>query len=46
MPSGLDLRLMLGEEFCTTELHKDAPSARARADEWRAALLERGWVVS
>ena len=45
MPSGLDLRLMLGDEFRTTELHKDAPSVQARADEWRTALLERGWRV-
>ena len=43
MPSGLDLRLMLGDEFRTTQLHKDAPSAQAQADEWRSALLERGW---
>jgi hypothetical protein len=45
MPSGLDLRLMLDGEFRTTELYKDAPSVQARADEWRAALLKRGWVV-
>jgi len=45
MPSNLDLRLMLGDEFRTTELHEDAPSVQARADEWRTALLERGWVV-
>ena len=45
MPSGLDLRLMLGDEFRTTELHKDAPSVQTRADEWRTALLERGWRV-
>jgi hypothetical protein len=44
MPSGLDLRLMLGDEFRTTELDKDAPSVEARADEWRTALLERGWI--
>ena len=25
MPSGLDLRLMLGDEFRTTQLHKDGP---------------------
>ena len=43
MPSGLDLRLMLGGEFRTTELHKDAPSAQARADEWHEELLNRGW---
>ena len=42
MPSGLDLRLMLGGEFRTTGLHKDAPSVQVRADEWRTALLERG----
>jgi hypothetical protein len=40
MPSGLDLRLMLGDEFRTTELHKDAPSVQARAEEWRAALRD------
>ena len=45
MPSGLALRLMLGDEFRNTELHKDAPSVQARADEWRTALLERGWRV-
>ena len=45
LPHGLDLRLMLGDEFRTTELHKDAPSVQARADEWRTALLERGWRV-
>jgi hypothetical protein len=44
LPHGLDLRLMLGDEFRTTELHKDAPRVHARADEWRTALLERGWV--
>ena len=36
-------RLMLGDEFRTTELHKDARSVQGRADEWRSALLERGW---
>ena len=36
---------VLGDEFRTTELHKDAPSVQARADEWRTALLERGWRV-
>ena len=34
---------MLGDEFRTTELQKDAPSVQARAEEWRTALLERGW---
>ena len=43
MPHGLDLSLMLGGEFRTTELHKDAPSAQARADEWHEELLNRGW---
>jgi hypothetical protein len=42
MPSGLDLRVMLGGEFRRSELHRDAP-IQARANEWRAALLERGW---
>ena len=43
MPHGLDLRLMLGDEFRRTELLKDAPRVEARAGEWRTALLERGW---
>jgi hypothetical protein len=43
LPAGLDLRLMLGDEFRTTELHKDAPSVQARADEWHEELLNRGW---
>ena len=45
MPSGLDLRLMLGDDFRRTGLHKDAPSVQARAEEWRTALLKRGWAV-
>jgi hypothetical protein len=43
LPAGLDLRVMQGDDFRRTELHKDAPSVQARAEEWRSALLERGW---
>ena len=43
LPSGIDLRLMQGQEFRRTELHGDADAATAKATEWKAALLERGW---
>jgi hypothetical protein len=44
VPSGLDLRLMQGDDFRRTELLKDAPSVEARAPEWRTALNDRGWT--
>ena len=43
LPTGIDLRLMQGQEFRRTELHRDADAATAKAAEWKAALLERGW---
>lgn len=43
-PSGIDLRLMQGDDFRRTELLKDAPSVEARAAKWRTALLDRGWA--
>ena len=43
LPAGIDLRLMQGQEFRRTELHRDADAATAKAAEWKAALLERGW---
>jgi hypothetical protein len=43
LPIGIDLRLMQGEDFRRTELHRDADAANAKAAEWKAALLERRW---
>ena len=42
LPTGLDLRLMNGDEFRRTELHRDADGANAKAAEWKTALTERG----
>jgi hypothetical protein len=43
LPIGIDLRLMHGEDFRRTEVHRNADAANARAAEWRSALEERGW---
>ena len=43
LPTGIDLRLMEGDEFRRTELHKDADLAELKATGWRQALEERGW---
>jgi hypothetical protein len=43
LPTGLDLRLMQGDDFRRTELHQDAAAVSAKATEWKTALLERGW---
>jgi hypothetical protein len=34
---------MQGSDFRRTELHRDADAATAKAAEWKAALLDRGW---
>jgi hypothetical protein len=43
LPIGIDLRLMQGEDFRRTEVHRDADAATARAAEWRSALVEHWW---
>jgi hypothetical protein len=43
LPSGIDLRLVEGDDFRRTELHKDADLAEIKATEWRRKLEERGW---
>jgi hypothetical protein len=43
MPTGIDLRLMEGEDFRRTQLLKDGPAVEARAEEWRRKLRDRGW---
>jgi hypothetical protein len=45
LPTGIDLRLLEGEDFQRTQLIKDAPAVEVRADEWRKALVKRGWLV-
>jgi hypothetical protein len=40
---GIDLRLMEGDDFRRTELHKNADLAEVRSVGWRQALEERGW---
>jgi hypothetical protein len=44
MPTGIDLRLIEGEDFRRTQPLKDGPSVEARAEEWRTKLLEKGWA--
>lgn len=44
MPTGIDLRLMEGEDFRRTQLLKDGPSVEALAMEWLGRLQERGWA--
>jgi hypothetical protein len=43
LPSGIDLRLLEGDDFRRTELHKDADLAELKATGWRQVLEERGW---
>jgi hypothetical protein len=42
LPIGIDVRLMEGDDFRRTEVHKDGDLAEIRATEWRRALEERG----
>jgi hypothetical protein len=44
MPTGIDLRLMQGEDFRRTELLREGPAVEIRAEEWRGRPLEKGWV--
>jgi len=46
MPTGIDLRLMEGEDFRRTQLLNDGPAVEAKAEKWRAKLLAAGWVVN
>jgi hypothetical protein len=43
LPNGIDLRLLEGDDFRRTELHKDGDLAALQATGWRQALEERGW---
>lgn len=41
LPTGIDLRLMQGEEFRRTQLLRDGAAAQELAKEWRLKLRER-----
>jgi hypothetical protein len=43
LPIGIDLRLMEGDDFQRTEVHKDGDLAEIKATGWRQVLEERGW---
>jgi hypothetical protein len=43
LATGIDLRLMEGEDFRRTQLLRDGPAVQELADEWRLKLIERGW---
>jgi hypothetical protein len=42
MPTGIDLRVMEGEDFRRTQLLRDGPAVEEKAVEWRKLLGERG----
>jgi hypothetical protein len=42
---GLDLRLLEAGEMLRTELCRDSPSLRGRAEDWRVALQRTGWAL-
>jgi hypothetical protein len=44
LPSGIDVRLMEGDNFRRTQLCRDAPAVQALSAEWRLALLARDWA--
>jgi hypothetical protein len=41
--TGIDLRLMEGEDFRRTQLLKDGPAVEAKAEEWKMKLVQFGW---
>ena len=43
LTTGIDLRLLEGNDFRRTELCGDGPSVNARAADWLAMLREGGW---
>ena len=44
MPSGLDLRSCSATSSVLPSSTRTRRAVQARADEWKIALLERGWV--
>jgi hypothetical protein len=43
LPSGIDVRLLEGQDFRRTQLCKIAPEVEKLSAEWLKALLEVGW---
>jgi hypothetical protein len=43
LSTGIDLRLLEGDRFRRTQLCHSATAANILAEQWRLALLERGW---
>lgn len=46
LPSGIDVRLMEGEDFRRTQLVKDASAAHSLASDWLTALKARAWSIA
>jgi hypothetical protein len=44
LPTGIDLRLMEGEEFRRTRLLRDGPAVQQLAEEWKVKLREAGFA--
>ena len=44
LPTGIDVRLLEGDDFRRTQLVRDAPETEKLSQGWRAALIERGWL--
>jgi hypothetical protein len=44
LPTGIDLRLIEGDDFRRTAWCPDRPSLLAGADDWLRKLIERGWM--
>jgi hypothetical protein len=44
LPSGIDVRLLEGEDFRRTQLCKIAPEVEKLSDGWLKALVEVGWT--
>ncbi len=43
LPTGIEVRLIDGDDFHRTRVVKDAPECEKLSQTWRAALVERGW---
>ena len=44
LSTGIDVRLLEADHFRRTQLCQSAPEANTLAEEWRLALVERGWL--
>ena len=44
LASGIDIRLLDGTDFRRTPLCRDAQTATALANQWKAKLLDAGWT--